>query len=274
MKIALGSDLHLEFGAYQPTNQGADVLVLSGDVVVAQYLYQYPPDQVAPVLGPRHEAAVIFREFFDLCSSIFPHVVYVAGNHEFYDGRFYAALDYLKTECDRWSNIHFLEDDQVVIGNHTFVGSTLWTDMNGGDPITMNAVIGGLRDYQTIRNDKLGYTKIRAQHTMDRHRRSLNYIKGVVEQDPQKKYVVVTHMAPSRKSIHPHYQVYNHLNGAYCSDLDCFIYHHPQIVLWTHGHLHNTSDYDIGTTRVVCNPRGYVGYEASAKNYQFKYLEV
>jgi len=47
----------------------------------------------------------------------------------------------------------------------------------------------------------------------------------------------------------------------------------PQIKLWTHGHMHNASDYMIGETRVVCNPRGYVGYE-STNQFQLKYLEI
>jgi hypothetical protein len=51
------------------------------------------------------------------------------------------------------------------------------------------------------------------------------------------------------------------MNGGYCSNLEEFILDHPQIRLWTHGHMHDPSDYMIGETRVVCNPRGYVGYE-------------
>ena len=49
------------------------------------------------------------------------------------------------------------------------------------------------------------------------------------------------------------------MNGAFVSNLDEFIMDHPQIKLWTHGHVHNVFDYTIGETRVVCNPRGYPG---------------
>jgi hypothetical protein len=52
------------------------------------------------------------------------------------------------------------------------------------------------------------------------------------------------------------------MNGGYMSRLDEFIMNHPNIRLWTHGHMHNPSDYLIDGTRVVCNPRGYVPYEA------------
>jgi len=56
------------------------------------------------------------------------------------------------------------------------------------------------------------------------------------------------------------------MNGAYHSDLSEFILDHPQIKLWTHGHTHHPFDYMIGGTRIVCNPRGYDGYEATGWN--------
>jgi hypothetical protein len=56
--------------------------------------------------------------------------------------------------------------------------------------------------------------------------------------------------------------------------MDGFILDHPEICLWTHGHTHEDFDYHIGSTRVVCNPRGYVGYEARADTWQPKLVEL
>ena len=64
------------------------------------------------------------------------------------------------------------------------------------------------------------------------------------------------------------------MNGAYSSDLSEFILDRPQIKLWTHGHTHDPYDYMIGSTRIVCNPRGYIHYEEIADNFEFKLLEV
>ena len=64
------------------------------------------------------------------------------------------------------------------------------------------------------------------------------------------------------------------MNGGYHSDLSEFILDHPEIVLWTHGHTHEPMDYMIGTTRVVCNPRGYAGSEKSADNFKLKYIDL
>ena len=64
------------------------------------------------------------------------------------------------------------------------------------------------------------------------------------------------------------------MNGAYSSRLDQFILDNPQIKLWTHGHTHEEFDYMIGSTRVVCNPRGYINYEDRADEFKLKYVEI
>jgi hypothetical protein len=65
------------------------------------------------------------------------------------------------------------------------------------------------------------------------------------------------------------------MNGAFRSELDGFILSkHDRIKLWVHGHMHNPSDYMIGDTRVVCNPRGYVGHEKRADEFKLQYVEV
>ena len=64
------------------------------------------------------------------------------------------------------------------------------------------------------------------------------------------------------------------MNGGFASNLSEFIMDRPQIKVWQHGHMHNVSDYMMGETRVVCNPRGYIKYEQRAKEFELKYLEI
>ena len=67
------------------------------------------------------------------------------------------------------------------------------------------------------------------------------------------------------------------MNGAYSSDLSEFILDHPQIQAWVHGHTHYNFDYMIGSTRILCNPRGYVGYERGTQEedpYHAQVFEV
>jgi DNA repair exonuclease SbcCD nuclease subunit len=207
----------------------------------------------------RPEKADRFRNFLDRCSKNFPHVIYVAGNHEFYHGKWYATIDYLREECSYWPNIYFLEKDVKVIDDIAFLGCTLWTDLNKGDPLTMHSVESMMNDHRLIRHDKLGYTKLRAVHTRERHMESLEWLRKTLPD--YNKAVVVGHMGPSHLSIHEQYKDDYHLNGGYCSDLSNFILDHPQIKLWTQGHTHHTFQYMIGSTKVACNPRGYEGYE-------------
>ena len=265
MKIKLVSDLHLEFADLQLSNdQSCDVLILAGDIMTSQDLHDHPPplsgqwgfNELAG-LGDRQRKSQSFRDFLKRCSFQFPHVIYVAGNHEFYHGKFHTGLDYLRSECSKYPNIYFLENETKILDGVVFVGATLWTDMNRGDPITMHAIKDMINDYRTIRNDRREYAKLSPIDTLARHRASLEYFRGAIDQHPNYRCVVVGHHAPSYFSTDSRYKSEFIMNGAYRSDLSDFILDRPQIKLWCHGHMHNASDYLIGDTRIVCNPRGY-----------------
>ena len=280
MKLALGSDLHLEFGPFDPVNDSnSDVLILSGDIMVAESLHDFPLDDIgAEVVQSKRKAdADSYRSFLGACARNFKQTIYVAGNHEFYHGKFFRGIETLRAECARFDNIHFLEMDTVEIEDVLFVGGTLWTDMNKGDPLTLHTCQDMMNDYRVIVNDEKGFTRLRPAQTLERHRKTLNYIKLVLEQNPQKKIVVVGHHCPSKVSTKPGYEDDDLINGAYSSDLSEFILDHPQIKVWTHGHTHHEFDYMIGSTRILCNPRGYVNYERGSQErdpYFFQTFEV
>jgi Icc-related predicted phosphoesterase len=271
MKIKLVSDLHLEFSDINIANyEGCDVLILSGDIMVAEDLHDHPePNNVADQtaiangagLGRRQETAQRFRDFLKRVSFQFPHVIYIAGNHEFYHGKWNQSLITLSNECAKFPNVYFLEAGSKKIDDVTFIGGTLWTDMNKGDPITLHSVRDMMNDFNVIKKDLEGYTKLKPADTVVRHKHMLGYIKQIVAERHDEKFVIVGHHAPSKLSTHEQYADQHLMNGAYSSDLSEFILDRPQIKLWTHGHTHHPFDYMIGSTRVVCNPRGYEGYE-------------
>jgi hypothetical protein len=179
------------------------------------------------------------------------------GNHEFYHGKFYAGINYMREECAKFPNVYMLEQDTKIIDDVVFVGGTLWTNMNKRDPLTMHAIEGMMNDFRIVRNDHRNYAPMSPLDVAIRHDRTLGYIKLIVEQHKDKKCVVVGHHSPSFQSVHDMYKHETLMNGGYHSDLSEFILDHPQIVLWTHGHTHYPFDYMIGETRIVCNPRGY-----------------
>jgi len=298
MKIALASDIHLEFGDILLKNdEQADVLILSGDICTAK------------VFKKGGDARQRVIDFFKRVSFQFPQVVYVMGNHEHYDYDIAKTYRTLKDQLTVWPNIHLLEKECFELDDVTFVGGTLWTDMNKNDSLTLWHCGQRMNDFQLIKNsnrmthhknvvyaknpdgsgmhlkDSDGNLVIeRVDHyekasrwstedSVEDHKKMLDYI-NIVTQDKTKTYVVVTHHAPSGESVAECYKGDTLMNGAFRSDLSEFILERPQIKMWTHGHMHNVSDYMIGDTRVVCNPRGYIGHEQRALNFELKYMEI
>jgi len=265
MKIQIVSDLHLEFSDINIKNEvNADVLILSGDIMIAQDLHDHAAADFNPYshgafaeLGRKQQRVQRFRDFLKRCSFQFPHTFYVAGNHEFYNGKFFAGIDYLREECAKFPNVYFLERDTKVIDDVVFIGGTLWTDLNNHDPITMHAIKDMMNDYRIIRNDHRAYAKLSPEDTALRHKLTKEYFKLILSDHKESKCVIVGHHSPSKLSTHQQYANQYLMNGGYSSDMSQFILDHPQIKLWTHGHTHHPFDYMIGETRIVCNPRGY-----------------
>jgi len=209
------------------------------------------------------------------------------GNHEHYHGDFATTGKIIKEELAQYANVHLLDRETKVIDDVTFIGGTLWTDMNKEDGITLMHMKSMMNDFRMVENsarkthykDTLGNSHVRiARFTPDDavedHKKMLECIKIMVEGKHDQKFVVVGHHAPSKASTHPRYVDETIMNGGYSSDLSEFILDHPQIKLWTHGHTHENFDYLIGSTRIFCNPRGYINYEASADKFTLKTVEI
>lgn len=255
MKISVVSDLHIEWSDYTVANPGADVLILSGDIMMGSPLRDYP-EGCEPSVSKYYPHAQRYRSFLKRCSQSFKHIIYVAGNHELYRGRFYGEIETLREECSKFDNIYFLENDTREIDDVVFVGATLWTDCNKQDGLTMWSLPRSMNDFAIIKNDRNDYRALTPSDTVERHKESLAYFEQTIAAT-DKPVVVVAHHAPSHQSIAAKYKKDWELNGAFASELSEFILKHPQIKLWTHGHTHTFFDYVIGETRVVCNPRGY-----------------
>lgn len=232
------------------------------------------------------------------------------GNHEHYHGDVAKSASIIKSmlASNMLSNVHLLDKESYDIGDVRFIGGTLWTDMNGGCEQTMRYVSRRMNDFQCCENsarqvsyrtmepaiDAYGKLKTDADgkviyqavfHTRDAswspedaaedHKKMLDYIEHVyADTPPWMTTVVVGHHAPSKGSEHPKYKHDTLMNGAYNSRLEDFMLSKPGIKLWTHGHTHEDFDYMIGTTRVVCNPRGYINYEDRADRFQLKVIEL
>lgn len=288
MKIALASDVHLEFGDLDIVNdQDAQVLILSGDICVATDLDMR--DRRQTELGFARQRSEMFHEFFERCATNFPHVIYVMGNHEYYHSDFATALDEMRRKLAHLPNLYILEREVKTIDDVTFIGGTLWTDMNNSDPLTLYHMRTMMNDFRVIQNSavpvhfrsqegefKTRVAKFSAEDAVAEHVKMKQYIEvttAMLGKNPN-KYVVVGHHSPSRQSTHEMYAHDTIMNGGYSSNLDEFIMDHPEIRLWTHGHTHHSFDYMIGETRIMCNPRGYHGYESQAQEWKLITVEV
>jgi hypothetical protein len=75
--------------------------------------------------------------------------------------------------------------------------------------------------------------------------------------------VVVTHHLPSFRSVPRRFRA-DVLSAAFASHLDSLV-EASGTDLWIHGHTHDSCDYRIGKTRVLCNPRGYYDFALNAR---------
>lgn len=200
-------------------------------------------------------------------------VVLVLGNHDYYSTSIDRALEIARKRFSG-TNVHLLENDSVEVQGVRFIGATLWTDFeiphgmpDGQDELDVDArrdlafhvCIRDIADFRYIhRSDERGPGEtgfVTIQELIARHKESRAYIERRLAEAYDGPTVVLTHHAPAPRSIHPAY-VGSPSNAAFASDLtDTIEMGSP--TYWIHGHIHHASDYVIGATRIICNPRGY-----------------
>lgn len=268
MKIALVSDLHLEFAPIILPKTEADTLLLAGDIVPISYLEDHRTDAEARKVKKR------VVEFMEKSLSQYKQVFHIMGNHEYYNGVWEDTVDgFRELWAEHCPNVIVLNNEAVLLEDGyqyevpglRLWGGALWTDFAGGNPVHMEVARDGMNDYQLIRHSDEGRQVVYNRHTpvflrpsdtQEEHENARYALKEAIELYPEDTWLVMTHHLPSWRSI-----AENHagspLNWAYASDLDPFIETHPQIKTWVHGHTHTNWDYTIEDTRIVCNPRGY-----------------
>ncbi len=233
MRLQVFSDLHLESGSFEPVHNHPDVVVLAGDIHEGTEGVKWAK-----------------RNFRDV------PVIYVPGNHEFYHHCINDLMNKLKRMA--WgSNVHVLENNVCKINGFVFLGCPLWTDFNLGPTDANEAMFqacGEMADYNLIQK-QTGSGLFHPQDSAKIHAASVKWLEQQMSCHDSSRTIVVTHHAPSSRSIAPH-QAGDVLSAAFASDLDALI-RVNRIPLWIHGHTHYNVDYKIGGTRIFSNQRGY-----------------
>ena len=227
LSIQLISDTHLEhhkdsgFGFLESLPVAADVLVVAGDFTSLRFF---------------SEAR---RQFEVLCHNR-RRVYFVPGNHEYYN----------MTPDEAESTLRALEAELPVLrvlcpgrveelDGHRILGATLWYK---DDP--MNTVFGlTFPDFE--------YIKGLVPWVYEQNRAAIRFFTEELREGD----IVVTHHAPSWKSLDGRYDGHVH-NRFFACDIEDMI-RVVQPALWMHGHLHRSRDYLIEKCRIASNPFGY-----------------
>lgn len=251
MKIRVLSDLHLECDEPETiAHVDAELVVLAGDI---------------------HNHAEGVRWAAETFDPAVP-VVYVPGNHEYYDGDFSALEVAMRDAAASVDNVHYLNNAELVDsqGRWRVLGTTLWTDFElfGADDATRaNAIAAAekvMLDFRgpiqvswsdridTARGPSRNFT---VADSLALHRRAREWLSAELAKPFAGKTIVVTHHAPHRESLAPRYAD-DPASAGFISHLPSLV--HSPVALWVHGHTHTAFDYITNGTRVVCNPRGYI----------------
>ena len=235
MKLQIASDLHLEYAPdWELPASDADVLVLAGDI------------------GTHTLGLDAFR-----ARARQQPILYVPGNHEYYCGHFSRVAEALRARARQWG-VHLLDGDAVVLGGVRFLGVTLWTDFAlfgpAQRPEALRRAQRAIPDYQVISTDAGWLTP---ERTWALHRAAVAGLQARLAEPFAGPTVVITHHAPHPDSLHPRFARHL-LSPAFVSDLTDRL---SGARLWIHGHTHNSFDYVVADTRILCNPRGYDPFE-------------
>lgn len=239
MKILVLSDTHNEHrndGLYGTINiDGVDACIVAGD-------FGNPISRVI------HQLQEVSQGKID--------IIYVAGNHDHYGQVYGENIAEGYRACDECPNVHFLENQTLILNGVRFLGATLWTDyeLYGKAFVAKEVALKQISDFGVIREDTHKYAT--PDFFAKLHKRSRMFLSSVLEVPyDDGPTIVVTHHAPHPSSIAPRFygQV---INAAYASDLTELIFK-GEPALWVHGHTHFSFDYEIFNTKILCNPAGY-----------------
>lgn len=231
MKANLFSDLHIEHrnGAiselYPILNkvERAPLCILAGDILSFALCED------------------LLFGIFDYFRDNYEQVIYVPGNHEYYDCSPRLVEDWLADTEQKFKNIKVLRNDFFEYGGQRFFGGTMWFHQHH---VMLSIMKRRLNDFRWIEGFE--------PWVYETNEAFMAAAQAIENTD-----VVVTHHLPSYQSVPEEYQQDN-LNMFYVNNCEKLIME-KQPKLWVHGHTHFQNDYMIGDTRIVSNPLGYPG---------------
>jgi len=248
IKLREYSDLHLDHygGAFNHTtgepilwyppdlpDDKDTILILAGDLWIGTRFIEWAGFSWIGKVAPK-----------------FKQVLIVLGNHCYWPCKHALTIREGAVKCNNLLkdmglyNVKVLDMDTYADGEYLFVGCTLWTDMNKGDPLSMHNMSNfmaydGKIAYETGSNG--GWSRFTSDKWVQTHTKHRDYIKHVAAQNRDKQLIVITHHLPLMHLGDPRYQG-NVSNAYYMSDLSDLILDNDNIKMWFFGHTHHQSD--------------------------------
>lgn len=235
MKLQIASDLHIEFkndDIPDPLNYitpSAEILVLAGDIGT---FYKY--DQL--------------YGFLNRLSEYFERIVYVLGNHEYYQQENTEPMtiecikQYTKKLEESIKNLSILDRSGIHVKNTDIciIGCTLWSRLEPDKKLP--------RYFRCHNMTTSLYNKM--------HNNDLRYIQEMIEYCKSKnlRLVVVTHYLPSYRVI-PSRKMSHSNVSMYASNLD-YMFDGSLIHTWICGHIHSNFNTTVNGTHIVSNQKG------------------
>jgi len=241
MRIQLLSDLHLESEACDPhPAPGADLLVLAGDI-----------DST-------------WRGFERFAGWPVP-VVVVAGNHEFEGREIDTAWPALRERCAA-CGLTLLERETwrwtAADGTRLRLLATVrWSDFDVFGERERSRAMRAAGYFARVMRARRAGALFDAAAVREEALACRGWLASALAEPalPGERTLVVTHYAPSLRSLDPRYGR-QPATASFCNADEALM---PGVDLWLHGHVHRRHDYrvehaDGRHTRVAANPRGVV----------------
>lgn len=238
MKLQLLSDLHLETESFEPRPApGADLLVLAGDIDTTWRSFELFRDWPVPVL-------------------------FVPGNHEYDRRELDVAPGELRAHVESLG-LQMLDDEATVLSDAAgrrvrFLGSTRWSDFDLFGEATRPKALRAAGYFQKVMGATRGGAVFDADAVRVLALQCRAWLAAELSQpesgDGWDATVVITHFAPSVRSVDPRYGR-QPTSASFCNDDEALM---AGARLWLHGHLHCRHDYRVGACRVASNARGHL----------------
>lgn len=252
-QIQFLSDIHLNinygFSCQPPKNGLSTGLIIAGDLTTAK------------------DSDLFDKFLFEIYKS-YTWILFILGNHDYWGSSLTKAKDSFDFMTNSYENVYLMTDRKVFyLDDKVLFGDTFWTNMGNHDISAMTMWNKIMSDSVYI-DSEISSGALTVEEMIIEFYSSKKRLEYVLSEHPDSNFLIVSHMAPSIKSVSRKYlpsidqtqrqvEIYRSMNFYYHSDLEDFIRENPRILYWLHGHSHTTSSYKIGNTEILCNPKGY-----------------